>query len=536
MPNLSHLTTRVTDPVSGQLIPVVVTPDGGDAGTGLIDVADLAFGTLVKEAVDAFLRSGELVAGANMLIDFTDPTKITFTATSGASYTAENARNDVGAALRGQTGYLVVTLDDVGNTITYTLDPAFILRVTNLEGARSLVQVKENIASGGTGNYMNFPGGSGNYVSAPNNAAFNVAADLTVLARVKMPSSAPAADMTIASRWGADTAHGHWRWLLKTTGQMTALFTVDGVATTSNISTAVTPLVFDGNWIWLRITRSSADGKLDYYTAADTGSDNVLPTTWTTFQLNRATTVGALWNNAGTLSVPINIGAYINGTAQVYTGQIGRVIVYAGGSPTGTVVADANAADYTTGTTWAGPAGNTWTLNGTATVVGVGGGATTGLTTKFVLSDTDAFASIAVARKDTEYWWSQGGLLNTTGGSVNFTFELVVNSVILTTFPVIALPSVAASVYRYECSLTIEMSANDGTTQVYAWTLRIYDAVTGTYIGSQTSSLVLRDYGGNYAGALTTFTSIPKIELKLTMSSASAAAGPTNSRLALQKA
>lgn len=533
----------VTDPVSGQRLRLITTPHGGVTGTGSVAVEDYANGTLMRQAIDAYTRL-VLAAGSGILIDTSVAGVITISATGGGSYTAENARNDIAAALRADASYLVITPDDPGNTITLSIDPAFKARVAALEGARSLVQVKENSGTGGAGNYMSLPGGSGNYVSTPNNAAFNVAGDLTVAVRVKMPASAPAATESFVGRWGASVAAGSFQFNLRTNGQLQVITTVDGVASSQPITTAATPLAFDGNWIWLLMSRKSSDGTVDFYTAPDTGSDNVIPGTWTTFQLNRTTTAGVLYNNGGTLSVPMTVGAVNAGTLNVFTGQIGRVVVYSGNSTASTVVADANAADYTTGTTWVGPASNTWTLNGTATVVLVGGGATANTAAKFVLADTDAFAGIAFAHKDAQYWFGQGGLINTSGSAANFTPELVVNNVVLTTLPAISLPSVANGVYRYEVALTIESSSTDGTTQVYAWTVRIYDAVTALgggaapFSGSQLSSLVLKDYGGGFSGALSTFLSIPKIELKMTMGTAAStiSAGMTNTRLALQKA
>jgi hypothetical protein len=531
----------ISDVTGTELFPVIVTPDS-PTDPHVINATALAYSTALfnafKDHLEAVLSAGSGVAPLSI-----DPATglMTISATGGGgSWDAEQTRDTIGAAAVGALGRITVVPNDAGDLIVWDLDPAVIADITNLKAARSLIQAKENAATGGAGNFMVLPGGAGNYVSTPNNAAYNFAGDMGVAVRVKMPASAPSGTVTLAARWGSSNAFGSWRFQLRTTGQLEFVSTVDGVAQSAPITTAATPLAFDGNWIWLRATRQSSTGNVDFYTAADTGSNNVLPASWTTFQLNRATTAGALWNNGGALSVSLSVGAYNAGSAtEIFTGSIGRVIVMAGEAMTDTVVADANAADYTTGTTWTGPAGRTWTLNGTATITLVGGGATFSSTSKFVLADTDAFSTVALAHRDVMYWSARGGFINTSGSARTFTPELVVNSVILSTGPAISLASSAAgTVYRWECALTIEINSTDGTTQDYQWTLRIYDAATGTFLGSSSWTAIVSDTGGGNAVALSTYTSVPKIELKVTMSfsATTVGAGAALSKLSLQKA
>lgn len=408
---------------------------------------------------------------------------------------------------------------------------------SGLEASRSLLQIKEN-TGGGPLNYINFPGGVGNYVSTPNNASFNVAGDITHAVRFKMPSSAPAADLCLIGRWGANTGLSSARFFLKTTGQMAGNFTVDGTTIITTTTSAVTPLAFDGNWIWLRQSRASSTGNVSYFTAPDTGSDDIIPVTWTSFQANRTGTAGPLWSNGGLMSVPLNIGAFNDGQNNVTTGQMGRALVYAGNGTGTTPVADCNASSYIAGTSWVGVIGNVWTLFGTVTMVLAGGGAIASINTKTVLANTDAFPAQALAHYDVLYWFSPGGMINSSGSDQTFTVELVIAGVILTTFPPITLPS-NAGVYRFECMLSIESAMVDGTKQMYSWTLRIYNAVTGSFVGSQQSSAVLFDIGGAFSGIpIVTLLAVPKIEMKITMGVAlpTVSCGSVHARLSLQKA
>jgi hypothetical protein len=517
-------------------------PNGGLTGQALTKTADtdLAVGWAdIGPYVFQFIQDN-VVEGTGVVIatDSPDPGKVTISASAGGtSYTDEQVRDVMGATLLAKDTNISVVPDDAGDSVTLGIGQPILDRLTAMETARALIQSKENTTGGGggPGNFMTFPGTAGNYIDTPNNAAFNVAGDVAFAFRVKMPSSAPATAQFLAGRWGADVAHGQIRMYVMTTGQMQTQITIDGVSTDTALTTAATPLAFDGNWIWLRYTRQASTGNCDFYWAADTGSDNIMPTTWTTFQLNRATTAGALWSNGGALSVPLSLALYNGGASGTGSITMGRALMFASESVAGTPIADANAADYTSGTSWTGPQGNVWTIHGTAGVTLVGGGGITGTTSKVVLADTDAFASVPFVHDDTIYWFSQGGFLNNTGGAVNFTPEIVVNNAILSTFSAISLPS-AAGVYRYEFTLSIEQASTDGTKQAYSWTMRIWDAVAGTFLGSQTSSAILKDIGGNFTGAISTFLTLPKIELKITMGSTAASAGYSNSRVSIQKA
>lgn len=506
---LSRTQKIIVNPATSSVSVINAGPPGpgvsGSSDARILELLDLA-----------------LQEGSGIDIDRTTPGVFNIINTGAVSeYGSENARDDIAAALHGVADRILITPDDNGNIINIDLDPVVMDRFLALEQAKSLIQYKDSTVASGA-SYMNLTGSAG-WVSAANNAAFNVAGDMTVIARVKMPSTATA--FSIGGRWGASTALGQWRWSITTTGQIGVTITVNGTSTDLVTTTAVSPLVFNGAWIWIRQTRTSSDGFIDFYTGADDGT-NTPPATWTSFQANRTADAGVLWNNSGALSVPMSIGSYNAGAgASPFTGQIGRMIVYSGTSPASTVVADGNASDWVSGTTWTGPASNTWTLNGTATIVTGGTNAVSNTAAEFTLAETDAFVGISLKRGDTLMWSAAGCFINTSAAAVNFTPKLQINGVNLFTMPAISIPNTAAGqTYRWEAATKCEVNAPDGTKQIAQARFKVFSAVTGTDLGSSVMSAALSggDFGGVRAEAITTFVTIPVIRLRNTMASAAA--------------
>jgi hypothetical protein len=236
--------------------------------------------------------------------------------------------------------------------------------------------------------------------------------------------------------------------------------------------------------------------------------------------------------------VPLTIGAYNGGASFPWTGRIGRVLVYDGlDETTGTLIADSNAADYASGSTWTGSAGRVWTINGTASVVLVGG-ATSNTTAEFSLGETDPFATLPLAVHDTLLWSTEATLVNTSGSSVTFTPKLKIDGVDLFTFDPITVPSNASKVYPLSCAVKVSINAVDGTTQIASAQLIVGNAVTGTDFGSISMTSALANVTGVRSGAISTITSVPQMQLRMTMgtASASASARPIRTELFVSKA
>jgi len=511
----------IMNTATGSISVINAGPPGppGSAGTDqhIVDVIAAALSEGSGIAIDSATTPGE--------INITNTGAVT-------SYGDENVRDVLASTIIPATDEIAVTNDDPGNTYTIGLASTFKDRILKLEQAKAILQYKDNIdATGGTP-VMNI-NGTNNYVSTPSNAAYDFAGQFNVIARIKMPSTVPGATWTIAARYGASTAAGQWRFLITTAGQMQiTVVNTGGVADTST-TTAAVPLAYDGNWIWVRIDHTT-DGLTDFYTGVDDGT-NTIPASWTSFQANRAMTSGSPSTTSG---APLTIGAYNAGASSPFTGQIGRVVVYSG-TIAGTVVADANASDWTSGTTWVGPASRTWTLNGTASITGGGATGFSNTTSPFDLVTTDAFTGVAVTKGTTLLVSAAGTWINTSGSTITHTPKIQVNGVDIFTFPAISVPSVAANrPYRWELELKVEVNKPDGTKQICQANFVVYaDASSGDDLGSavMTAPLSGTPLGGYRAGALTTFTSVPAMKLIDQMSAAStgAQARPGLTQLAL---
>lgn len=485
--------TTVSEPVAGQFVPLILAPNTGPSGTG-------------KTTIESFFGSQEFKNAALAYMN---------------------------TVIVGEPSYLFVT-PNVDGTIGVSVDPLFKNRVSTLEQMRALVQIKDALSSGAA-NYMSFPGTTGSYIDAPSVAGLNVTGDVGFAVRLRLPSSTPAANLAIFSRAGSTAATTQIIFYLMTTGQMQLGWSTAGVTINYGLTVAATPLAFDGSIIWIKATRQASTGQCDYFTAPDTGSNSVLPTTWTAFNLNRGSASGDLNATSG---APFEIAGYNAGASSMGITQVYRVIWYNNETLTGTPILDANASDYTSGTTWTGPSGNVFTLHGTASIAGGGGTAIANTTSEFSLGETDAYPTLAVANHDTLLWSTEATLVNTSGGAVNFTPKLKVGGVDLFTFAALSVPSAAASVYNLGCAVKLSINAVDGTTQIARAQLIVSNAVTGTDAGSIVMTSNLLNVSGNRTGAIATITTVPQMQLRMTMGTAAStiSARPLRTELFLAKA
>lgn len=442
------------------------------------------------------------------------PRGFTGTGGGGSDYDDEDAIAAIGAAIVAESGYL--TSDVAGGFINLGLDQSFKDSFNALLNAKSLIQIKDTLT--GSGNtYVNFPGGSGNYVSAPHAAGQVPSGNFSVVARIKMPTSAPGAAMAIATKYNATAAQCMFRLGLNTNG---TLFFVAHNGTSGSTGTTTASLPFDGNWYWVFAARTSADGLVDFFYAAD---QPTLPTSWTNLTLNRSTFVGVLNQSA---TATFNAGAYSAGTQALFTGQISRILFFNALVTTGTPSLDMDSSTWTTGTTFADTHSNTFTLQGTASVLSGGTTAVSNTTSEFTLCETDAFPGIPVANHDSLLWSCEAMLFNTSGSAANFTPKLKVGGVDLFTWPAaISVASAASSAYALRCSVKISVNAADGTTLIATAQLIIHNAVTGTDAGSISMASNLANMGGNRTGTILTITSIPALQLRMTMGTAASTIG-----------
>lgn len=263
---------------------------------------------------------------------------------SGTTRDATGAAN----AWAGTTGLeLVGALNAKAGTVGLDLNAAFRAAVGATSGeAQSL--------AGTTVNTIRLPGTAGNYASTPDSAALSITGDIDIRVKMAADDWTPAAEQIIADKWGSDGQRS-WFFYRNTTGRLRLGASTNGSTgffTTSTASVSAS----DGGALWVRVTRASASGDQKFYTSPD-------GTTWTQLGTTVASTTGALFD--GNTEVRIggenNVGL-ANMAGNVYYAEIRNGI-------DGTVVATFNpTSQAVTGvrspSSWAGPQGNTWTVNG----------------------------------------------------------------------------------------------------------------------------------------------------------------------------
>lgn len=211
--------------------------------------------------------------------------------------------------------------------------------------------------------YLDLDGTSGTFASTPDSAALSVTGDLQITARVSLDDWTPAAENTIVSKWA--TGQRSFQFTVRTNGALRLNWSSDGSASNAEVSTATVGFT-DGTTHWVRVNFDVDDGAGNRVTTFFTSEDGV------TF-----TQLGSAVTTAGTASIfdstsNVEIGSRDSGTAERLAGKMFSVEVRDGIG--GTIVADP---DFSDGTVWStsttsasDDAGNTWTLNGAATIAG----------------------------------------------------------------------------------------------------------------------------------------------------------------------
>lgn len=237
-------------------------------------------------------------------------------------------------------------------------------------------------------------GVASNYISAPDSAALSFSNDIEVVCRIKCVDWSAAANQTIAGKYVTTGNQRSWRFYVSTTGTVALTASADGTAV---VSCTVTPSVAltDNSWVWLRLrldltNGSNSVGTVD--TAADTGNNEDLPTSWTANGSATSTALAGIFDG----TAPLEIGSFGTGASERFNGWVGRMIVKSGFD--GTTVADFNASLCgQTGYTATSPA-ITWTVNrSTAGLKSVVQSPAAGSTRGLYLLATDDYLDVPAA-------------------------------------------------------------------------------------------------------------------------------------------
>ena len=257
-------------------------------------------------------------------------------------------------------------------------------------------------------NYWYGSGVNGNYVSTPNAAANQITGDIEINISLQLNDYSGVTMAYIAKDDGVSNRSLQYRQLSGGTHQIILNFGAGLVVYSTTVSAGLT----NGIKYFLKVTRQSSNGNINFYKSTDGVS-------YTQIGATVSGTVGAM----ATINCPLEIASYQAGTQTLVQGKIYRVTISntIGGAP----VVDFNPAQYnasTSQTQWTSSTGEVWTINtGTATtgykgvicdrIIVMSDGVDDGLLT---------VGNILSAMPFTMYLAFRGYVNNATGGKANF--------------------------------------------------------------------------------------------------------------------
>lgn len=228
----------------------------------------------------------------------------------------------------------------------------------------------------GTVTYLSLAGASGDYASTPDSAALDITGDISFIFYIAPTLAVPetAKEIITKSKFGNQRSYYVQ---INPSGGLRIGTSPDGIdATIINVDSNVILPISNGQGIWalaIRDVNNGAGGNdTKFYTSS--GSPFVVPSFAEFTQLGTTDVV------AGTTSIfngtaNLEVGSSDGGITNNFSGKIYRAQVYDGiFGAGGTLVADFNANDWTSGATLVSSStAETYTLNGTATIQGASG-------------------------------------------------------------------------------------------------------------------------------------------------------------------
>lgn len=207
-------------------------------------------------------------------------------------------------------------------------------------------------------------GASGGNATTPDTAALDITGDIDLRAVIAFPDYSTGSNSTIIGKYVVTLGQRSYWLRVGPTGTLEMVISTTG----ANSSTAQSTITLyddghsDGDVLAVRATRTAATGVVTFYI----GNDPVLdPDVWETFGGTDTTITGNIFASTS----PLELGSVNNGLADRATGTI--VMAQVRNGINGTIVANPKPAAEATGTgSFADSTGKTWTVNGTATILG----------------------------------------------------------------------------------------------------------------------------------------------------------------------
>lgn len=309
------------------------------------------------------------LTGTGTVWDCTTATNLTVTANT-ATITLATASSAARTFAGGGKSYGTLTYTVASSPGSLTVTGANTFGTLNVGPGRPLVlpsgattTVTNMNAAGVPNGYQYLPGTTGNYLSTPDSAALSITGDIDIRVRVALDDWTPSAVQYIVGKLDAGIrAYG---FAVLTTGILRFQFSQDGSANIT-ADASVAPTVADGAPLWVRVTRRSSDGRVQFFTASG-ALTNPTAGDFTQLGTDISSTSGAIFDS----TCQVYLGAHAAGSlaaGKLYRAQIRNGL-------DGTLVFDADLTSKTCGArtfTESSSNGATVTVNGSSAQAGDG--------------------------------------------------------------------------------------------------------------------------------------------------------------------
>lgn len=253
--------------------------------------------------------------------------------------------------------------------------------------------------------YIRLPGGASNNVFAIDQDKLDVVGDIDIRWFGAADTWANGGEQTLVSKWTVSGNQRSWKIQLDGSGQLQAQISTDGTAVNTFTSSA-NPTVLDGQYRGLGFSWVQSTGLLTFYESSD-GQN------WSQLGTTQNVLAGlSVFNSTSR----VEIGAYSNGTAGLFTGDVKRVEVAGETQVEGIIDYSVDFTTKTAGSRYVADDSDqfAWQLRGNAQLLG--GHLTERFATAIaaqhdVLSDSEPIAAdpapLVTAAATTETSWTQ---------------------------------------------------------------------------------------------------------------------------------
>lgn len=184
------------------------------------------------------------------------------------------------------------------------------------------------------------PGTSGNLATAPSSSALNISGDIEFICKILPNKWVPSANQVVFSKYDAGTNQRGYQFSLLSTGAIRLTLSQAGTSAVDATSSSALVIPPNNTSLWIKSTWRQSDGRVQFFTALDTGA---LPTTWSQLGTDQTLSITGIYASDQTLRIGGN-----SSSANMYTGKFFRLIIKNGIN--GTTVFDADFSKYSPNT------------------------------------------------------------------------------------------------------------------------------------------------------------------------------------------